>query len=115
MSQFLILVENDRPHIGTIEYDMADALDRAKTLQKLVCREVVIKEFAYKPEPNDTEVSWVVYYTINGTEFSEVFKTRKLARMEKKYLLEHGVYLGNVENIYIQREEVWVVDKKKVS
>lgn len=115
MSQFLILMGSDRPAVASIKYDEKSALVSLAARKGVGLKDCIAKEFAYKPEPKDVEVSWVVYYTINGTEFSEVYETRKLARMEKKYLQEHGLYLGDVENIYIQREEVWVVDKKKVS
>ena len=115
MSQFLILSDIDQPKVASIKYDEKSALTSVAVRNEGGLANCIAKEFAYKPEPKDVEVSWVVYYTINGTEFSEVFKTRKLARMEKKYLQEHGLYLGDVEDIYIQREEVWVVDKKKVN
>lgn len=115
MKQFLVFMNIDRPKVAYIKYDEKSALASLTARNDVGLINCIAKEFAYKPEPNDTEISWVVYYTINGTEFSEVFKTRKLARMEKEFLQEHGLYLGNVENIYIQREEVWVVDKKKVS
>ena len=114
MSTFFIVKRGEGATSGVFRATFKDASDYAKEWSKLL-HGICITEAAYKPEPNDTEVSWVVYYTINGTEFSEVFKTRKLARLEKKYLKEHGLYLGDVENIHIQREEVWVVDKKKVS
>lgn len=114
MSTFFIVKRGEGATSGVIRATFKDASDYAKEWSKFL-HGICIAEAAYKPEPNDTEVSWVVYYTINGTEFSEVFKTRKLARLEKKYLQEHGLYLGDVESIYIQREEVWVVDKKKVS
>ena len=115
MKQFLVSLNTDRPTVASIRYDEKSALDILDDREEAGFQNWIAKEFAYKPEPKDVEVSWVVYYTINGTEFSEVFKTRDLARMEKKYLQEYGFHLGNVENIYIQREELWVVDKKKVS
>lgn len=115
MKQFLVCMDIDHPMVASIKYDEKSALASLAARNEVGFQNYIVKEFAYKPEPKDVEVSWVVYYTINGTEFSEPCKTRELARLEKKYLQEHGLYLGDVENIYIQREEVWVVDKKKVS
>lgn len=115
MSKFFIIKSGDQATSGVFRKTFKDAFAYAEGWKQLL-PSIAIHETAYKPEPNDTEVSWVVYYTINGTEFSEVFKTRELARMEKKYLqdsLEH--FVEKPYNIYIQREELWVVDKKKVS
>lgn len=114
MSKFFIIKLREGATGGVFRVNFKDASDYARGWSYYF-PDICITEAAYKPEPKDVEVSWVVYYTINGTEFSEVFKTRKLARLEKKYLQEHGLYLGDVESIYIQREEVWVVNKKKVS
>lgn len=115
MSTFFVITRREGATSGVFRDTFTDASDYVKGWDKYL-HGICITEAAYKPEPNDTEVSWVVYYTINGTEFSEVFKTRKLARLEKKYIqdnLEH--FVEKPYNIYIQREEVWVVDKKKVS
>lgn len=116
MKQFLVSLNTDRPTVASIRYDEKSALDILDDREEAGFQNWIVKEFVYKPEPNDVKVIWVVYYTINGTEFSEVFKTRGGARWEKKDLQEnYEFYPNKPENIYIQREEVWVADKKKVS
>ena len=115
MSKFFIVKRSDQATSGVFRTTFKYASAYAEGWEQFI-PSIAIHEAAYKPEPKDVHVHWLLYYTLDGIEYWDGFSTRELARKEKKFLLSNlDIYPNKPTNIYIQREEVWVVDKKKVS
>lgn len=115
MSKFFIISRGKEATSGAFRTTFKVASDYAEDWKQFI-PSLIVTEAAYKPEPKDVEVSWRLYYTFGDVEYHEEFRTRQQAREEKKFILNNmRIWPNKPTNIYIQREEIWVVDKKKVS